>query len=263
MDQYRTPVVWSPTTRAHDPQSEVWVGVATPGTEVAARVDAILDALTEAGHPLVMASPQSDDVLAAVHDASLLEFLAGAEERVASGPVRGARRPDARGAVPLPDAGHDRRHPDPSCRRRTRGGRQLRLRHDDGGRSGHLGGRSRGRRLRGHGRRPGAGGGARGLCRCAVRPATTRRRPASAAPATSTTPRPRPRRCAAAGTSGWPSSTSTRTRATAPPRSSTTARTSSTAPSTSTRRPAGSRTSSGTPTRPAPATARAAPATGR
>ena len=86
MDQYRTPVVWSPTTRAHDPQSEVWVGVSTPGTEVAARVDAILDALTEAGHPLVEASPQPDDVLAAVHDASLLEFLAGAEERWRQGP---------------------------------------------------------------------------------------------------------------------------------------------------------------------------------
>lgn len=80
------PVVWSPTTRAHDPQSEVWIGVATPGTEVAARVDAILDALTEAGHPLVETSPQPDDVLAAVHDASLLEFLSGAEERWREGP---------------------------------------------------------------------------------------------------------------------------------------------------------------------------------
>ena len=40
------PVVWSPTTRDHDPKNEVWVGVATIGTEVAARVDAILAAVT-------------------------------------------------------------------------------------------------------------------------------------------------------------------------------------------------------------------------
>ncbi len=86
MDQYRAPVVWSPTTRAHDPQSEVWVGVATPGTEVADRVDAILEALTEAGHRLVEASPQPDDVLAGVHDRSLLQFLATAEERWRAGP---------------------------------------------------------------------------------------------------------------------------------------------------------------------------------
>ena len=33
------PVVWSPDTRFHDPCHEVWVGVATTGTEVAARVD--------------------------------------------------------------------------------------------------------------------------------------------------------------------------------------------------------------------------------
>ena len=52
MNQYRMPVVWSPTTRDHDPQHEVWVGVATTGTEVAARVDAILAAVTEARAPV-------------------------------------------------------------------------------------------------------------------------------------------------------------------------------------------------------------------
>jgi hypothetical protein len=46
MNQYRMPVVWSPTTRDHDPRNEVWVGVATIGTEVAARVDTILAAVT-------------------------------------------------------------------------------------------------------------------------------------------------------------------------------------------------------------------------
>ena len=39
MSQDEVPVVWSPSTRRHDPRHEVWVGVPTPGTEVAARVD--------------------------------------------------------------------------------------------------------------------------------------------------------------------------------------------------------------------------------
>ncbi|HET9423488.1 MAG TPA: hypothetical protein VFO49_20290, partial [Nocardioides sp.] len=86
MDQYRMPVVWSPTTRAHDPEHEVWVGVATPGTEVAARVDAILSALTTAGHRLVEATQHPDEVLARVHDKSLLDFLAVAADRWLEGP---------------------------------------------------------------------------------------------------------------------------------------------------------------------------------
>ncbi len=80
------PVVWSPTTRAHDPQHEVWVGVATTGTEVAARVDAILAAVTESGHRLVEAAAHPDDVLARVHDPAMLTFLAGAAERWLQGP---------------------------------------------------------------------------------------------------------------------------------------------------------------------------------
>ncbi len=81
------PVVWSPTTRDHDPRHEVWVGVATTGTEVAARVDAILAAVTEAArHPLVEATAHSDDVLARVHDPSMLTFLAEAAERWRQGP---------------------------------------------------------------------------------------------------------------------------------------------------------------------------------
>ncbi len=80
------PVVWSPTTREHDPLNEVWVGVPTTGTEVAERVDAIFDALAEAGHSLIEATEQPDDVLARVHDPSLLEFLAGAAQRWQEGP---------------------------------------------------------------------------------------------------------------------------------------------------------------------------------
>lgn len=89
MDQYGVPVVWSPTTRLHDPRHEVWVGVATPGTEVAERVDAILEALTGPGYRRVEATAQSDDVLARVHDPALLAFLATAAERWREGPYEG------------------------------------------------------------------------------------------------------------------------------------------------------------------------------
>jgi acetoin utilization deacetylase AcuC-like enzyme len=72
----RMPVVWDERCRLHEPGGEVWVGVRTPGTETAARVDAILGAL--AGATLVPAERHSDDVLLAVHDASLLDYLASA-----------------------------------------------------------------------------------------------------------------------------------------------------------------------------------------
>src|SRR3954452_3015959 len=86
MSQYGIPVVWSPATREHDPRHEVWVGAATPATEVAARVDAILASLTRAGHRLVEASAQPDDALAAVHTRELLDFLRTAAQRWQQGP---------------------------------------------------------------------------------------------------------------------------------------------------------------------------------
>jgi acetoin utilization deacetylase AcuC-like enzyme len=89
MGQYVVPVVWSPATRLHDPRHEVWVGVQTEGTETAARVDAILAALGDAGHQLVEATPRADDVLAAVHEPELLEFLRTAADRWAEGPYDG------------------------------------------------------------------------------------------------------------------------------------------------------------------------------
>lgn len=86
MDQYAVPVVWSPTTRHHDPRHEIWVGVATEGTEVPARVDAILASLQAAGHRIVEATTHSDEVLSRVHDAELLEFLRTAADRWRAGP---------------------------------------------------------------------------------------------------------------------------------------------------------------------------------
>ena len=72
------PVVWSESCRLHDPGGELWIGVRTPGTEVAARADAILDALRSAGAQVVEAEKHSDAALLAVHDPSLLEFLESA-----------------------------------------------------------------------------------------------------------------------------------------------------------------------------------------
>ena len=86
MDQFAIPVVWSPVTRAHHPKHEVWVGVATPGTEVAERVDVIRLALEGAGCRIIEAVRHPSDVLTRVHDHDLLEFLATAEERWRRGP---------------------------------------------------------------------------------------------------------------------------------------------------------------------------------
>jgi acetoin utilization deacetylase AcuC-like enzyme len=86
MDQYALPVVWSPTTREHDPRHEIWVGVATESTEVAARVDAIVRTMQSAGHRLVEATAHPDDVLLRVHDVELVEFLRTASDRWREGP---------------------------------------------------------------------------------------------------------------------------------------------------------------------------------
>jgi acetoin utilization deacetylase AcuC-like enzyme len=68
----------------HDPRHEVWVGVATPGTEVAARVDAVLDVLGE--HPRHEAVGHDDTVLETVHDGELLAFLEGGYDAWCRGP---------------------------------------------------------------------------------------------------------------------------------------------------------------------------------
>ena len=86
MSQYAVPVVWSPRTLEHDPRHEVWVGVGTPATEVAARVTVIRDVLADAGHRLVEADAQPDDLLELVHGIGMLDFLRTAAERWAEGP---------------------------------------------------------------------------------------------------------------------------------------------------------------------------------
>ncbi len=74
-------MVWSGETRRHDPRHEVWVGVATPATEVAARVDLLLGALTDAGHRAEQATGHDDDVLLRIHDEGMVTFLRTAAER--------------------------------------------------------------------------------------------------------------------------------------------------------------------------------------
>jgi acetoin utilization deacetylase AcuC-like enzyme len=75
-----TTVVWAPDTRLHEPKGEVWVGVQTPGTEVAERVDRILAALDSAGIDRLEASAHDDSALEAVHDRGYLAHLAAIHE---------------------------------------------------------------------------------------------------------------------------------------------------------------------------------------
>ncbi len=69
------PVVWSDRHRLHEPGGEVWVGVRTPGTEVAERAERIREALAEAGARFVEAEPHPDQAVLAVHDPALLAYL--------------------------------------------------------------------------------------------------------------------------------------------------------------------------------------------
>jgi acetoin utilization deacetylase AcuC-like enzyme len=72
------PVVWSGDCLRHEPAGEVWLGQREPGTEVPARAQALRDALTAAGAPLVPATRHDGRFLRAVHDPALIEHLAGA-----------------------------------------------------------------------------------------------------------------------------------------------------------------------------------------
>lgn len=47
------PFVWDERCLAHDPRSEVWVGVATPAAETSSRIEAIRASLLEAQAPQV------------------------------------------------------------------------------------------------------------------------------------------------------------------------------------------------------------------
>ncbi len=72
------PVVWTDLHRRHQPDGEIWLGVRTPGTEVPERAARICDALDAAGASIVAAQEHGDEALLAVHDRSLLDYLATA-----------------------------------------------------------------------------------------------------------------------------------------------------------------------------------------
>jgi acetoin utilization deacetylase AcuC-like enzyme len=69
------PFVWSDECLRHEPVAEVWVGVRTTATEVAARAVAIRAALVAAGAREVAAVAHDDSALLSVHDPALVEFL--------------------------------------------------------------------------------------------------------------------------------------------------------------------------------------------
>jgi acetoin utilization deacetylase AcuC-like enzyme len=71
------PVVWSERCLLHEPLAEIWVGMRTPAAEVPARAQAIRAALDAR---VVQAESYPDDALLAVHDESLLAYLASAWE---------------------------------------------------------------------------------------------------------------------------------------------------------------------------------------
>ena len=176
------------------PMREIWVGVATDGTEVPERVDRILDALTGPRAPRGHAARRH-----------------GAASRPRPGLRRVPAHASATSGSPGPYdelVGQDRVvpyfFPTPAMTQGmpvtpgsgdARQSRTVLLRHDDPGRAGHLGGRESCRRLRPDRGRPGRRRAAR-RTRCAGRRATTRPPAGTADPATSTTPPSPPRRCA-------------------------------------------------------------------
>jgi acetoin utilization deacetylase AcuC-like enzyme len=74
------PLTWSDAHRGHEPGAEIYVGMRTPGTEVAERAERIREALEAAGVRTVEARPHPDAALRAVHSPELLAYLEGAWE---------------------------------------------------------------------------------------------------------------------------------------------------------------------------------------
>src|SRR3954447_10809308 len=70
------PIVMDPACRLHDPAAEIWLGVRTPGTEVAERYDVIRAAVLAAGAREVIAQTCDDGLVQAVHSDGLLAHLA-------------------------------------------------------------------------------------------------------------------------------------------------------------------------------------------
>lgn len=90
----KIPAVVDPRCADHDPQAEIWLGVVTPGTEVAERVAVIESALRDRGHQVVPAREFDEAWLTRVHSPELIEHLATVWDRWVAGgyPELGAQR---------------------------------------------------------------------------------------------------------------------------------------------------------------------------
>ncbi len=97
-------MVWSDDVLLHVPSAEIWVGVRTPGTEVAERATLIREACLAAGAPELGSMRHDDEVLAALHDPGLLNHLEHVyDDWTASGiPERSARTGSCRTSSPYP-----------------------------------------------------------------------------------------------------------------------------------------------------------------
>ena len=80
-DMRTTPVITSELCALHVPGAEIWVGVRTPGTEVAERATRIETTLRQAGYTVTAEIPHSDDVLEQIHDPGLIRYLSTAHSR--------------------------------------------------------------------------------------------------------------------------------------------------------------------------------------
>lgn len=68
-------VTWSDTHRLHAPETAIWIGVPIDADELPERADRIRTALEDAGAPVVEAEPHDDELVLAVHDLGLVDFL--------------------------------------------------------------------------------------------------------------------------------------------------------------------------------------------
>ncbi len=81
-----TPIIWSEDCTRHEPKGEVWVGVVIEGTEIAERARVIRSHLSDAGAPVIDATPHDDAELLEVHDPAMVDWLRdGYQEWVEAG----------------------------------------------------------------------------------------------------------------------------------------------------------------------------------
>ncbi len=89
----------------HVPGAEIWVGVRTPGTEVAARAERIEEVLRASAYDVREAVAHDDDVLLRVHDPRLVEHLRTVYDRWLASPIPGLVGQDRVVPYLMPTAG--------------------------------------------------------------------------------------------------------------------------------------------------------------